>query len=187
MQLRRLTRVFARRTRRFVKPIDCRRYHTISEGSDQTTSVQAQSVQANSSLRKVIIGFTMHRPMRDFLQTITLNILGKVFNRHFEIFLSFFQENRICISCKLSPLHEMSNPVFLVIKQITIFFLFFFGVCNTSIDGSEAELAQTVVIRYPRAPIVVSLSKTLYPRILVLVSTQEDAARMSAKTNDNIM
>ena len=26
MQLRRLTRVFARRTRRFVKPIDCRRY-----------------------------------------------------------------------------------------------------------------------------------------------------------------
>ena len=107
--------------------------------------------------------------MRDlFLQTITLNILGKVFNRHFEIFLSFFQENRICISCKLSPLHEMSNPVFLVIKQITIFFLIFFL--------SSAELAQTVVIRYPRAPSVVSLSKTLYPRILVLVSTQEDAA-----------
>ena len=78
-------------------------------------------MQANSSLRKVIIGFTMHRPMRDmFLQTITLNILGKVFNRHFEIFLSFFQGNRICISCKLSPLHGMSNPVFLVIKQITI-------------------------------------------------------------------
>ena len=108
----------------------------------------------------------MHKPMRDlFLQTITLNILGKVFNRHFEIFLSFFQENRICISCKLSPLHEMSNPVFLVIKQ-RLFFLFL----------SSAELAQIVVIRYPRAPSVVSLSKTLYPRILVLVSTQEDAA-----------
>ena len=30
--------------------------------------------------------------------------------------------------------------------------------------------------RYPRAPSVVSLSKTLYPRILALVSTQEDAA-----------
>ena len=118
---------------------------------------------------QVIIGFTMHRPMRDlFLQTITLNILGKVFNRHFEIFLSFFQENRICISCKLSPLHEMSNPVFLVIKQLTIFFYFLFL--------SSAELAQIVVIRYPRAPSVVSLSKTLYPRILVLVSTQEDAA-----------
>ena len=70
----------------------------------------------------------MHRPMRDlFVQTITLKILGKVFNRrHFEIFFSFFQENRICISCKLSPLHEMSNPVFLVIKQIRIFFFFFF-------------------------------------------------------------
>ena len=48
------------------------------------------------------------------------------------------------------------------------FFLFFFL--------SSTELAQIVVIRYPRAPIVVSLSKTLYPRILVLVSTQEDAA-----------
>ena len=115
---------------------------------------------------QVIIGFTMHRPMRNlFLQTITLNILGKVFNRHFEISLSFFQENRICISCKLSPLHEMSNPVFLVIKQ-TFFFSFL----------SSTELAQIVVIRYPRAPSVVSLSKTLYPRILVLVSTQEDAA-----------
>ena len=114
---------------------------------------------------QVIIGFAMHRPMRDlFVQTITLNILGKVCNRHFEIFLSFFQENRICISCQLSPLHDMSNPVFLVIKQITIFFL------------SSAELAQIVVIRYPRAPSVVSLSKTLYPHILVLVSTQEDAA-----------
>ena len=41
---------------------------------------------------------------------------------------------------------------------------------------SSAELAQIVVIRYLRAPSVVSLSKTLYPRILVLVSTQEDAA-----------
>ena len=123
------------------------------------------------SLFVQVIGFTVHRPMRDlFLQTITLNILGKVFNRHFEIFLSFFQENRICISCKLSPLHEMSNPVFLVIKQITIFFFFFL---------SSAELAQVVVIRYLQAPSVVSLrslSKTLCPRILVLVSTQEDAA-----------
>ena len=76
----------------------------------------------------------MHRPMRDlFVQTITLKILGKVFNRrHFEIFFSFFQENRICISCKMSPLHEMSNPVFLAIKQITIFlfiYFFFFVVC----------------------------------------------------------
>ena len=122
----------------------------------------------------------MHRPMRDmFVQTITLKILGKVFNRrHFEIFFSFFQENRICISCKLSPLHEMSNPVFLVIKQITIFFiyLFIFFFFFIYFFLSSAELAQIVVIRYPRAPSVVSLSKTLYPRILVLVSTQEDAA-----------
>ena len=39
-----------------------------------------------------------------------------------------------------------------------------------------AELAQIVVIRYPRAPSVVSLSKTLCPRNLVLVSNQEDSA-----------
>ena len=82
-----------------------------------------------------------------------------------------FQENKICISCKLSPLHEMSNPVFLVIKQITIFFLFIY-----LFFLSSAELAQIVAIRYPRALSVVSLSKTLYPLILVLVSTQEDAA-----------
>ena len=91
MQLHRLTRIFARHTRHFVKPIDCRRYivHTISEGSDQTTDVQAQSVQADSSLcTNFIVGFAMHRPMRYLIvQTITLNILGKVFNRrHFEIF-----------------------------------------------------------------------------------------------------
>ena len=122
----------------------------------------------------------MHRPMRDlFVQTITLNILGKVFNRrHFEIFLSFFQENGICISCKLSPLHEMSNPVFLVIKQITIFFFSFL---------SSAELAQIVVIRYPRAPSVVSLSKTLYPCILVLVLPRRTLPGMSAKAYGNIL
>ena len=81
----------------------------ISKGSDQTTDVQAQSVQADPSLRtSYIVGFAMHRPMRHlFVQTITPNTLGKIFNRrHFEIFFSFFQENRICISCKLSPLHE---------------------------------------------------------------------------------
>ena len=167
MQLRRLTRVFARRTRRFVKTTDCRRYIRLAKALIRLLICRLRVCRLIRLFVQVIIGFTMHRPMRDlFLQTITLNILGKVFNRHFEIFLSFFQENRICISCKLSPLHEMSNPVFLVIKQITIFFLFL----------SSAELAQTVVIRYPRAPSVVSLSKTLYPRILVLVSTQEDAA-----------
>ena len=61
----------------------------------------------------------------------------------------------------------MSNPVFLVIKKNNDFFFFFL---------SSAELAQIVVIRYPRAPSVVSLSKTLCPRNLVLVSNQEDSA-----------
>ena len=144
MQLRRLTRVFARRTRRFVKPIDCRRYIRLEKALVRLLMCRLRVCRL-IRLFVQVIGFTVHRPMRDlFLQTITLNILGKVFNRHFEIFLSFFQENRICISCKLSPLHEMSNPVFLVIKQITIFFIylfiFFFFL-------SSAELAQIVVIR----------------------------------------
>ena len=169
MQLRRLTRVFAHRTRRFVKPIDCRRYIRLAKALIRLLMCRLRVCRL-IRLFVQVIGFTVHRPMRDlFLQTVTLNILGKVFNRHFEIFLSFFHENRICISCKLSPLHEMSNPVFLVIKQITIFFFLFSFL-------SSAELAQIVVIRYLRAPSVVSLSKTLCPRILVLVSTQEDAA-----------
>ena len=77
-------------------------------------------MQADPSLRtSFIVGFAMHRLMHDlFVQTITLSALGKIFSRqHFEIFFSFFQENRICVSCKLSPLHEISNPVFLVIKK----------------------------------------------------------------------
>ena len=85
-------------------------------------------MQADPSLRTSFIA--MHRLVRDlFVQTLTLSTLGKIFNRrHFEIFFSFFQVNRICISCKLSPLHEMSNPIFLVMKKIT--------------NLSSAELAQ---------------------------------------------
>ena len=83
--------------------------NTFSKGSDQTTDVQAQSVQADPSLcTGYTVGFAMHRPMRDlFVQTLTPNTLDKISSgRYFEIFFSFFQENRICISCKLSPLHE---------------------------------------------------------------------------------
>ena len=109
-------------------------------------------MQADPSLRtSFILGFAIHRPMRDlFVQTITPNTLGKIFNRrHLEIFFSFFQENRICISCKLSPLHGLSNPVFLVIKINNDFFFFFFFL-------SSAELAQIVVIRYTRASSVIT-------------------------------
>ena len=77
-------------------------------------------MQADPSLRTTfIVGFAMHRHMRDlFVQTLTLSTLGTIFSRrHFEFFFSFFQENRICILCNLPPLHEMSNPVFLVMKK----------------------------------------------------------------------
>ena len=70
---------------------------------------------------------------------------------------------------------RMSNPVFLVIKKKKFFFL------------SSAELAQIVVIRYPRAPSVVSLSKTLCPRNLLLVLTRKTLLRISARAYDNIM
>ena len=50
VQLCRLTQVFACHTRRFVKPKRLQEVHTISEGSDQTTDVQAQSVQVDLTL-----------------------------------------------------------------------------------------------------------------------------------------
>ena len=120
--MHRLTRVFACCTRCFVTHSDQRRYIHLAK-ADQTNDVKCQSVQADPSLRtSFIVGFAMHRLVRDlFVQTLMLSILGTIFSRrHFETFFSFFQENRICISCKLSPLHEMSNPVFLVMKKIKI-------------------------------------------------------------------
>ena len=163
LQLRRLTQVFARRTRRFVKPIDCRRYIRLAKALIRLLMCRLRVCRLIRLFVQVIIGFTMHRPMRDlFLQTITLNILGKVFNRHFEIFLSFFQENRICISCKLSPLHEMSNPVFLVIKQLTIFF-FFFVVCWISPDSGNSIPASTKCCVFEQDTLSSYLSIGFYP------------------------
>ena len=84
----------------------------------RSADVQSQSVQADPSLcTSFIVGFAMHRLML-LLQTLTLSTLDTIFSRrNFEIFFSFFQENIICTSCKLSPLHETSNPVFLVMKR----------------------------------------------------------------------
>ena len=78
--------------------------------------MQSQSVHADPSLcTSFIVGFAMREL---FVQTLTLSTLGTIFSRrHFEIIFSFFQENIICTSCKLSPLHETSNPVFLVMKK----------------------------------------------------------------------
>ena len=117
-----LTRVFARRTRRFVTPSNHRGYLWLAKALIRllrSAGVQSQSVQADPSLHTGFIGFAMHRLLRElFVQTLTLSTLGTIFSRrHFEIFFSFFQENIICTSCKLSPLHETSNPVFLVMKR----------------------------------------------------------------------
>ena len=115
--------IFARRTRRFVTPSNHRGYLRLAKALIRllrSADVQSQSVQADPSLPTgFIVGFAMHRLMRElFVQILTLSTLGTIFSRrHFEILFSFFQENIICTSCKLSPLHETSNPVFLVMKR----------------------------------------------------------------------
>ena len=118
-----LTRVFARRTRRFVTPSNHRGYLQLAKALIRllrSADVQSQSVQADSSLcTSFTVCFAMHRLMRElFVQTLTISTLGTIFSRrHFEIFFSFFQQNIICTSCKLSPLHETPNSVFLVLKK----------------------------------------------------------------------
>ena len=138
-----LTRVFAHRTRRFVTPSNHREYLRLAKALIRllrSADVQSQSVQADPSLRtSFIVGFAMHRLMRElFVQTLALSTLGTIFSRHFEIFFSFFQENIICTSCKLSPLHETSNPVFLVMKRKKK---------ENEFNLSSAELAQKTLSR----------------------------------------
>ena len=117
-----LTRVFARRTRRFVTPSNHMGYLWLAKALIRllrSADVQSQSVQADSSLHtSFTVGFAMHRLRRELsVQTLTISTLSTIFSRrHFEIFFSFFQEI-ICTSCKLSPLHETSTPVFLVMKR----------------------------------------------------------------------
>ena len=106
-----------------------------------SADVQSQSVQVDPSLRtSFIVCFAMHRLMRElFVQTLTLSTLGTIFSRrHFKIFFSFFQENIIYTSCKLSPLHETSNPVFLVKKRKKK---------ENKFNLSSAELAQKTLSR----------------------------------------
>ena len=138
-----LTRVFACRTRHFVTPSNHRGYLRLAKALIRllrSADVQSQSVQADPSLRtSFTVGFAMHRLLRElFVQTLTISTLGTIFSRrHFEIFFSFFQENIICTSCKLSPLHETSNPVFLVMKKKK----------KNEFNLSSAELAQKTLSR----------------------------------------
>ena len=132
------------RTRRFVTPSNHRGYLRLAKALIRllrSADVQSQSVQADSSLcTSFTVGFAMHRLMRElFVQTLKISTLGTIFSRrHFEIFFSFFQENITCTSCKLSPLHEMSNPVFLVMKRKKK---------ENEFNLSSAELAQKTLSR----------------------------------------
>ena len=90
LQLRRLIRVFARRTRRFVKPRDCRRHIPLAKALIRLLMCRIRVCRLIRLFVRFIVGFAMHRLMRDvFVQTITLSTLGKIFNRrHFlNIFL----------------------------------------------------------------------------------------------------
>ena len=90
-----LTRVFARRTRRFVTPNNHRGYLRLAKALIRllrSADVQSQSVQADPSLpTSFIVGFAMHRLMRElFVQTLTLSTLGTIFSRrHIEIHCIF--------------------------------------------------------------------------------------------------
>ena len=80
-----LTRVFARRTRRFVTPSNHRGYLRLVKVLIRllrSADVQSQSVQADPYLRtSFIVGFAMHRLMRElFVQTLTLSTLGTIFS-----------------------------------------------------------------------------------------------------------
>ena len=81
----RLTRVFPRRTRRFVKPRDCRRQIRLAKALIRLLMCRLRVCRL---IRLFIVGFAMHRPMRNlFVQTITPNTLGEIFNKqHFEYF-----------------------------------------------------------------------------------------------------
>ena len=87
VQLRILTRVFARRTRHFVKPRDCRRYIRLAKALIRVLMCRLRVCRPIRLFVHDIIGFAMHRPMRNlFVQTITPNTLAKIFNRrHFLI------------------------------------------------------------------------------------------------------
>ena len=147
----RLTRVFARRTRRFVKPRDCRRYIRLAKAQIRLLMCRL-SVWADPSLRtSFIVGFAMYRSMRDlFVQTITPNTLGKIFNwRHFETFShsskkTGFAFHANCLHCMTVKPCFLGNKKKKKKKKDFFFFL------------SSAELAQIMVIRYPRAPSVIT-------------------------------
>ena len=80
-----LTRVFARRTRRFVTPSNHRGYLRLAKALIRlliSADVQSQSVQADLSLRtSFIVGFAMHRLMREFCANLNAKHPGYNFQQ----------------------------------------------------------------------------------------------------------
>ena len=73
--------------------------------------------------------------------------------------------------CFLGNIKKINNDVFIFIIIIIIIFFFFFFL-------SSAELAQIVVIRYPRAPSVITYNWFLIKKTL---------PKMSVRAYDNII
>ena len=123
VQLRRLTGVFACRTWRFVKPIDCRRYIRLAKALIRLLMCRLRVCRLIRLFVQVIIGFTK----RDlFLQTITLNILGKVFSRHFEIFFIIFPRKQDLHFMQIVSIAWNVKSCFLGNKTNNDFLNFFF-------------------------------------------------------------
>ena len=167
MQLRRLTSLRLSH-KAFCYTQRLQGVHLISKGSDQTTDVQAQSVQADLTLRtNFIVSFAIswHKSWR--------STLGKIFNRHFGIFFSFFN-----LTFHANCLHCMKCQIlFLIAWNAKSCFL-----GNNKKNKQICRLLnlprvviQNLRVRYPWAPSVVYLSKTCYLYNLVLVATQEDS------------
>ena len=124
-----LTRVFARRTRRFVTPSNHRGYLRLAKALIRllrSADVQSQSVQADSSLRT---SFTVGCHAQTHARGVCANLNDKHIGYNFQqttfwnIFLisskrTLFALHANCLHCmKRSPLHDTSNPVFLVMKR----------------------------------------------------------------------
>ena len=118
VQLRRLTWVFTCHTRRFVKPRDYRWYIQLAKALIRLLMCRLRVCRLICFFVRFIVGFAIHRLMRDmFVQTLALWFQQTAF----EIFSHSSKKTGFDNSVKLSPLHEISNPVFYCMKCQILF------------------------------------------------------------------
>ena len=138
-----LTRVFVRLTRRFVTPGNHRGYLRLAKALIRLLrSAVVHSECAGWSISSYKFYCRFCHEQTQTLTCANLNAKHPGYNFQQTTFWNIFlilQENIICISCKLSPLHETSNPVFLVMKKKKK--------KENKFNLSSAELAQKTLSR----------------------------------------